>query len=266
MKYAKRIGFLTGPYVQLASVQEYEQQINKLLNLEQGTIEVKKELIYESGAKTKALVVYAVEDQAKEIDANAYAAEKKQFKYVSFKLTPSSYRFASMQMNKWVNAKARYKTLFHSNKYEMVLKDGAQETLQSCILKQKHNDTSLFLAIENGSGKELNNALVVINPAKKFQARKWIVEEYQSVIYNDERDNLSSINTDEFKSNAKYNKDLKEFLTPVLTQKGIEKIGSFGKSKYKTYASVLGMDVNKNVNKKTDGTKVQGDTKKKKTK
>ena len=156
--------------------------------------------------------------------------------------------------------KVRFETLFDTNKNEMVLKDGVHKTLQSCILKQKHNDTRLFLVIENGSGKELNNALVVINPAKKFQARKWIVEEYLLVVYNDKRDNLSSINTDEFKSNAKYNEDLKEFLTLVLTQKGIEKIGLFGKSKYKTYTSVVGMDTKK----KTENTKVQSNQKTKK--
>jgi len=245
MQYTKRIGFLTGPYVQLASVQEYEQQLYDVLNIEKGAIEIKKELIYESGAKTKALVLYAVENRAKELDAQLYSNQQKNFKYVSFKIAPSSYRLGAMQMNEWVNMKARFEILYNADKNEIVTKDGIQESLQSCLLKQEHNETKLFLAIENGSGKEQNNALVVINPAKKYQARKWIVEEYPAIIYKDERNNETSINTEEFQSNIKYNEDLKDFLTPILTQKGIEKIGSFGKSKYKTYASVVGIETKK---------------------
>ena len=82
---------------------------------------------------------------------------------------------------------------------------------------------------------------VVLSIAKKFQARKWITEEYLSVIFSDDREPLVSINSDEFYSNMKYNEELKEFFKPILTQKGIMKIGLFGKAKYSTYASVVGI-------------------------
>ena len=82
MLYTKRIGFILGPYLKLASVTEYEKEMNKMLELQEGNIEVKKEFIYESNAKTKALVIYALENKAKELDYKLYSAENKHLQYV----------------------------------------------------------------------------------------------------------------------------------------------------------------------------------------
>ena len=75
----------------------------------------------------------------------------------------------------------------------------------------------MFLAIENDSGQYENDVHIVLNPGKKFQARKWIVEEYTSVIFNNEKETATSINKDKFKLNIKHNRELKEFLTLILT-------------------------------------------------
>ena len=49
------------------------------------------------------LVIYALEDKAKDLDYKLYSAENKHLKYVSFKLTPSGHRIGSMQMNEWIS-------------------------------------------------------------------------------------------------------------------------------------------------------------------
>ena len=42
MEYTRRIGFLAGLNIQLASVNDYVDEINKILNLDKGMIEIKK--------------------------------------------------------------------------------------------------------------------------------------------------------------------------------------------------------------------------------
>ena len=91
--------FIAGPYLKLASVVEYEKQIYKILELQEGNIEVKKEFICKSNAKTKALVIYVLEDKAKDLDYKLYSVENKHLKYVLFKLIPLGYRIGSIQMN-----------------------------------------------------------------------------------------------------------------------------------------------------------------------
>ena len=61
------------------------------------------------------------------------------------------------------------------------------------------------------------------------------------VVFQDQGENLASIYKDEFQINIKYNEELQGFLKQILTQKGIEKIRLFRKSKYRTYASIAGL-------------------------
>ena len=96
MSYTKRIGFIVGPYLKLASVQEYEKQIRELTKLEEGTFEIKKDLIYERNARTKALVIYAVENKAQEIDQIVNQMCTEEMKYVSFRLTTLQMRISAM--------------------------------------------------------------------------------------------------------------------------------------------------------------------------
>jgi len=64
MEYTKRIGFLTGLYVRIASPVYYLLDIKKKLKIDAGIIEVKKEYIYERGKRSKVLMVYAIESLA----------------------------------------------------------------------------------------------------------------------------------------------------------------------------------------------------------
>ena len=53
MSYTKRMEFIVGPYLKLASVVEYEKEINKILELQEGNIEVKKSLFTKAMPKLK---------------------------------------------------------------------------------------------------------------------------------------------------------------------------------------------------------------------
>ena len=73
------------------------------------------------------------------------------------------------------------------NKDKIILKDDVQETLQEYLLNQRYENKSLFLAAENGSGQYENDVHIILNPGKNFQAHKWIVKEYTSVIFNNKK-------------------------------------------------------------------------------
>ena len=59
---------------------------------------------------------------------------------------------------------------------------------------------------------------------------------------------------EEYRTNLKHNEDLKNFLQPILQQKGVEKVKKYRK-KMKTYAEVLKLNLTpkeKNVNKEKE--------------
>ena len=45
MEYTKRIGFLVGPYMQIAAPTRYVNEINKIVNLDEQLIEMRKKFI-----------------------------------------------------------------------------------------------------------------------------------------------------------------------------------------------------------------------------
>ena len=68
MEYIKKIWFLIGTYVQLASPDYYINEITNDMNLEEGIIDIKKRFIYEKNTRSKVLTVYAIENEAQDVD------------------------------------------------------------------------------------------------------------------------------------------------------------------------------------------------------
>jgi len=89
IEYTKRIGFLTGPYVRIASSVYYFFDIKKKLKIGTGIIEVKKEYTYERGERSKVLMVYAIESLAQQIDKMFSNLELERYKYVSYRMSNS---------------------------------------------------------------------------------------------------------------------------------------------------------------------------------
>ena len=64
MEYTKKIGFLVGTYVRLASPKHYISELSNILGTSKRVIDIKKGFTYEKGLRSRVLVVYAVEREA----------------------------------------------------------------------------------------------------------------------------------------------------------------------------------------------------------
>ena len=76
-----------------------------------------------------------------------------------------------MHSNELTNVKACFITLYNANLKEIIYEQTECTTVQDEMLKAKHNDNDLFLAIEQGSGKFKDHAQVVLNPKMKDKVR-----------------------------------------------------------------------------------------------
>ena len=61
MEYTKKIGFIIGIYVKLASLKYYIEELSNNIKLEERLIDIKKRFTYERGTRSKVLTIYAVE-------------------------------------------------------------------------------------------------------------------------------------------------------------------------------------------------------------
>ena len=66
--FTKRIGFLVGPYVNAASIEYYTNHLVDSSDELVGSIEIKKQMTYERGVRSKVLVVYGKDQEASKLD------------------------------------------------------------------------------------------------------------------------------------------------------------------------------------------------------
>ena len=120
MEHVQRIGFLSGPHVQLAASPHYVKEINEEALVNYGSIEIKKRITCEKGVASKALMVHAIVKDAAKIDKKLVEAKFKGFRCLSHKLSDSDQRLAAMHNNDMINVKARFETLHNTNLKETI--------------------------------------------------------------------------------------------------------------------------------------------------
>jgi len=217
MEYVKKIGYLTGTYVKLASEEYYIKDISKRLKIPSGMIDIKKEYTFEKGKRSKVLSVYVIEKKALEINEECSKLTNNRYQFVSYRKTTSEERLASMHHNKMTNVKARYESLYNASLKELILvSNKCHERLETVIMKANHNGSRLFLAAEQGSGQYKNSVTVVINPRMINKAKEWIANQYPKLEFREEQIRETSVDPELFKVDTQYNEQLKEFLCPTL--------------------------------------------------
>ena len=128
-------------------------------------------MTFKRNIQSKVLMIYTIQDEAKETDQKLFSTTFKKFKYVSFKLSSSLQRLAAMHSNEMKNPKAKYETLFEIQLKDKALYQGTEYTLKELIDQVQIKDIPLFLAIEQGTGKNSRHTQVVINPKVRNRAK-----------------------------------------------------------------------------------------------
>ena len=237
LEYTKKIRFLSGTYVKLASLDYYINKIIEEMNLEDNTIDIKKRFTYERNTRSKVLTVYAIEEEAKEVDEKLCELVSPGYKYVSYRNTSSDERLVAMYHNERKNIKSRYETLYNVNLKDEVW-DGERNKyvkLEKVLMEASNNNDQLFLAVEQGAGKYKKDVNVVINPKTRIKSRQWLVKEYPRLVLKDKIAMNTSVIVEDFNDNIKYKESLKEFLHPTFENAAIHQDKKIGKH-LKTYA------------------------------
>ena len=87
IEYVMRIGFIIGVKYKLASINKYAQEINKIIQVEDRVLEIRKDYTFERDVKPKVLVMYCIENKMKHIDKRLLGIKHDNIKYVSCKYT-----------------------------------------------------------------------------------------------------------------------------------------------------------------------------------
>jgi len=84
VEYTKKIGFLSGAYIQLALQDRYSKEIMEEMKLGENVIDIQKEYTYERGNRSKVLSIYVVEKEAKAVDEILCNLKSPRYTYISY--------------------------------------------------------------------------------------------------------------------------------------------------------------------------------------
>ena len=79
LEHTRKLGYIVGPHVKLASSENYTNQIESTIKINEGLIEIKKQTTFERKERSKVLAIYAVDSKASEIDFAMVNATFKNF-------------------------------------------------------------------------------------------------------------------------------------------------------------------------------------------
>ena len=91
---------------------------------------------------------------------------------MSFKDTSTNDKLGILHLNELNNISVRFETLNNVQTDELAIINKEQAELQDILLQIKVNDMPLFIGVEQGSGKNQENVLLIITPKMKQDTRK----------------------------------------------------------------------------------------------
>lgn len=141
-----------------------------------------------------------------------------------------------------LNIRAQHETLHHVKLGNNSTANDNVSTLKDLLLTVKDQQDNLFMAAERGAGKNSSDVNVILNPKVKEKAREWLINDHATIAIDYQCENSTSVNEQKVEAKEKYDKNLKEFLRPMLQQEDTLKTKGFGK-KIKSYAQALGIEV-----------------------
>ena len=93
---------------------------------------------------------------------------------MSFRDTSADNQLGTLHLNELNNVKVRFETLNGVNINNLAMFNDKQAGLKDILLEIKVNKVELFLSVEQGSGKNENNVLLITTPKMRQNARKQI--------------------------------------------------------------------------------------------
>ena len=219
MKHVKRLGILLGVCVPFASKLWYQKEISKIINEDEENLEIKIEKVYQHEYSGKAMVVYATMDKEEEISKkliNVFHDNEMGIKYVSFKWTSSKGIINAIRMNYYNKDDLHFEVLKGINIHDEMEYEYELASVKEILMNVEVNQKKLFVGVEQGTGKNENNVLVIMHRGMTLYGKEWIRQNYGTkckLSGNREHESSVMLNREDVPQKVK---DVEKFLSDEL--------------------------------------------------
>ena len=140
--------------------------MKKLGKLNEGEVEVKRNMAYEGPERELCITAYSVRSSADKADfeLRKMSAENKLcIKYASFKNSTKADKIAGLTLNRLINVHARYEWLNDATVLTNAKYKGTKGSLGQMIMNVKVRGVTVFNGAEQGWGKIASTFFFIIN-------------------------------------------------------------------------------------------------------
>jgi len=255
-EHTSRVGYLTGPIVENANLNEYEKMMIKLGEGEKGEIEVKRNMVYEGDEKEWCVTVHSVRSAAEKINfglRKMSAESKSHIKYVSFKNSTKADKIAGLKLNRLINVKLNYEWLNDVSVLQKAKYRGQKGSLGQMIMDVRVRGIPIFNGVEQGHGKNSHRVYMYYKPKMIDNVKHWIRTVYGKDFVVEGKgvyeSSVKAINPKE----EKYNSDIRDYITERIKEIQIdEKSYSYDNRSYSEVVRGVQKGENKNISKEKE--------------
>ena len=131
---------------------EYYDRLTKHLGkLNEGELEVKKNIIYEGLEYEQCITIHSAKLVADKVDYGLQKMsedEKPHVKYISFKNSTKVEKLAGLHLNRLINCKVKYEQFDNLFLLESAQYNGQEETVGQLLMRAKSNGIPIFNGVE----------------------------------------------------------------------------------------------------------------------
>ena len=175
-EYIKRIGIIIGLNLRFTAKSFYKNKMYTSLKLGDRVLETKKDFIYEKDYKLQCMTVYTTLSTHEKIDRQLQEMKwiDGYTKYISFKNSTPKTRIRALYLNSMNNIQVKYEFLTNCLIYDKVKYNGKQGSVKQNLLEIMDRNYRLFIAIEQGSGKNVMKVFLLVKLNRRAAAQDQI--------------------------------------------------------------------------------------------
>ena len=234
-EHTNRVGFFIGPIVDRANMGWYEKAIQCYSAAAKGTVELKKDVVYEGKENEWCITVHGTWSEKDTVDKammNMKLGDESHVKYISFANSTRNERINALQLNKYINIKLKYECLENVDALDEIDIEEKRQTLSEVVMKAKKNGIPIFLGIEQGSGKNADHTYVYHKGSMAAEAKEWIRNVYGKTVKIRGKKDYTTLLKPVTEEEQVYQKGLNDFIIErlkyvTITPKAVNKKMSY---------------------------------------
>jgi len=213
---------LAGLKTEVASLKEYEKELQEYSGIGISYFEIKKKVEKEGDVEARSIVVYAIEEKAEEMDLKLRKLVNDRtdtLTYFSFINGSPEQRKKALILNRLQNVKMKYEIIKKCHVKEKAKHKGVEKTFRKALSEVQISNETIFQAVEQGYGTRSDDIFLYYHPEHKRLVLKWFQDEFMKGIVLENSRQLETSVLKQTEEQKMYSQTVDQHLNKIIAMK-----------------------------------------------